>query len=156
MICKSENITKMICEFRNDIETLYGNELKSWQIKSTTRNSVRVDEVYDSVKLFNFLNITYEYSQLVLVSNRNFTSFNMQPLAYYNIFPDLKSKIQQKFDGKLDENFLAKVKLMKGPELDSIRIIITEELSCLPNNRSSANDLISFVDNIWIGLKRNL
>ena len=125
MICKSENITKMICEYRNDIEILVGNELTSWQIKSTTANSVRPKEVYDSIRLFNFLNNTDEYSRFVLVSNRNFTRLNMEPLAYYELddFQDFKSKIERKFNGKLEESFLAKLKFVKGPEPDSIRLL---------------------------------
>lgn len=156
MICnKLENITKMICEYKNDIEIMLGNELTSWQIKSTTGNSVRSEEVYDSIRLFNFLKDADRYSMFVLVSNRNFTRFDMSPLAYHKLdgFPDLKSKIQRKFDGKLEENFLAKIKFMKGPEPYSIRSIISQQLSCLPNKRSLPEDLISFIDNIWIGLK---
>jgi hypothetical protein len=42
---------------------------------------------------------------------------------------------------------------MKGPETYSIRSIISQQLSCLPNKKSVSEDLISFVDNIWIGLK---
>jgi hypothetical protein len=79
----------------------------------------------------------------------------MKLLAYYELddFPDLKSKIQQKFDGKLDENLFPKIRFTKGPEPDTIRSVISEELSCLPNHRLFVKDLISFVDNIWIGLK---
>jgi hypothetical protein len=81
MICnKSENITKMICEYKNDIEIMFGNELTSWQIKSTTGNSVRAKEVYSSIRLFNFLKDTHNYSRFVLVSNRNFTRLDMKPL----------------------------------------------------------------------------
>jgi Cap4 dsDNA endonuclease len=156
MICnKSENITKMICEYKNDIEIMFGNELTSWQIKSTTGNSVRPEEVYSSIRLFNFLKDTDKYSRFVLVSNRNFTRHDMKPLACYGLdhFLDLKSKIQRKFDGKLEENFLTKIKFMKGPEPDSIRSIISQQLSCLPNKKLLLEDLIFFIDNIWIGLK---
>jgi hypothetical protein len=160
MICKSENITKMICEYRNDIEILVSNKLTSWQIKSTTANSVRPKEVYDSIRLFNFLNNTDEYSRFVLVSNRNFTKLNMEPLAYYELddFQDVKSKIERKFNGKLEESLLAKLKFVKGPEPDSIRSIISQELSCLSREKKDMKKsvlecLISFVDNIWIGLK---
>jgi hypothetical protein len=145
----------MICEYKNDIEIMFGNELTSWQIKSTTGNSVRPEEVYSSIRLFNFLKDTDKYSRFVLVSNRNFTRHDMKPLACYGLdhFLDLKSKIQRKFDGKLEENFLTKIKFMKGPEPDSIRSIISQQLSCLPNKKLLLEDLIFFIDNIWIGLK---
>jgi hypothetical protein len=42
---------------------------------------------------------------------------------------------------------------MKGSEPYSIRSIISEQLSCLSNKRLLLDDLISFIDNIWIGLK---
>ena len=156
MIRKSENIAKLVCEYKNDIEVVLDNKLTSWQIKSTTANSLGTKEIYHSVQLFEFLNATNEYSQFIIVSNRNFTKSrtNMKSLIYYelNNFPDLKSNIQEKL-GNLDANFLAKIKFMKGPELDTIRSVMYHELSCLRDNKLFVNDLVSFVDNIWIGLK---
>lgn len=156
MVCKSENITKLVCEYKNDIEVVLDDQLTSWQIKSTTANSLGTKEIYHSVRLFEFLNSTNEYSQFIIVSNRNFTMTrtDMKSLIYYESdeFPDLKSKIQENL-GNLNENLLAKIKFMKGPELDTIRSVVYYELSCLPHNKLIVNDLISFVDNIWIGLK---
>ena len=61
MLCKSENISRIICEYKNDIEILLGDELTTWQIKSTTANSVPPKAVYASIELFNFLNEADEY-----------------------------------------------------------------------------------------------
>jgi hypothetical protein len=41
---------------------------------------------------------------------------------------------------------------MKGPELELIPSIISQQLSHF-NKESIPKDLISFVDNIWIGMK---
>jgi hypothetical protein len=116
---------------------------------------VATKKVFDSVMLFNKINNTDKYAEFILVSNRNFTSFNMAMLVPYSIddLKDVKSKIQRKLDGKLEENFLSKVKFMRGPEPESIHSIIRDELSCLSNPKSLSKDIISFVDSIWIGLK---
>jgi Cap4 dsDNA endonuclease len=74
MICKKGKISKIICEYRNDIEIVVDQKLASWQIKLTSSNKVKFEKVYDSIKLFNHLNTT-KYSQFVLVSNRNFADF---------------------------------------------------------------------------------
>ena len=51
MLCGKDNISKVVCEFKNDIEVHFENlPPTSFQIKSTTRNSVKPEEVYDSVK----------------------------------------------------------------------------------------------------------
>jgi Cap4 dsDNA endonuclease len=154
MICRSECITKIICEYRNDIEIQIGNELTSWQIKYTTSNSVEPRVVFDSIKLFECLDKTYEFSRFVLVSNRNFTKHNMDYMAYYDLakFQDLKSKIEREFNKTLTETFLTKLRFMKGPELELIPSIISQQLSHF-NKESIPKDLISFVDNIWIGMK---
>lgn len=144
------------CEYQNDIEVLSDVEgLSSWQIKSTTKNSPRPEDIYDSIRLFSSLNITGAYSQFVLVSNKNFAGFNMGRLTRYplNEFQDLKSKIQKKFDGKLEDNFLAKVRFLKGPEMDSIHSVISTELSCLYDREWVLDKMISFIDSIWNGLR---
>ncbi len=94
MVCKSENITKLVCEYKNDIEVVLDHQLIfHWQIKSTTANSLGTKEIYHSVRLFEFLNSTNEYSQFIIVSNRNFTMTrtDMKSLIYYESdeFPDL-------------------------------------------------------------------
>jgi hypothetical protein len=107
MICKKENIIKIICEYKNDIEILFSdNRLTSWQIKSTGRNTVSTKKVYESIQLFNLLGDSDRYSEFILVSNRNFAELNMQLLVPYarDQIPDLKSKVQKKFDGKLLTN----------------------------------------------------
>jgi hypothetical protein len=56
MICGKENISKIICEFRNDIEVIFDNQkLRSYQIKFTSDNSLRLEKVYNSIDLFNLL-----------------------------------------------------------------------------------------------------
>jgi len=79
----------------------------------------------------------------------------MELLVPYDLddFPDLKLKIQKYFHGKLQEDFLKKVKLMKGPEPHSINSVISNELSCVHKPKSLSEDIISFVDSIWTGLK---
>ena len=84
MICKKENIIKIICEYKNDIEILFSdNRLTSWQIKSTGRNTVSTKKVYESIQLFNLLGDSDRYSEFILVSNRNFAELNMQLLVPY-------------------------------------------------------------------------
>jgi Cap4-like dsDNA endonuclease family protein len=155
MICKQQKINKIICEYKNDIEVFEDKKLTSWQIKSTTRNTLETKKVYESINLFYLLNNADNYSKFIIVSNRNFTGLNMQMLAYYDMdnFPDLKSKIQREFGGELGNNFLSKVKFMRGPEPETIRSIISDELSCLHNKKSLSQGIISFIDNIWIGLR---
>jgi Cap4 dsDNA endonuclease len=108
MIGKKQDIIKIICEYKNDIEIIScDHRLSSWQIKSTKGNTLPTMEVYESVKLFNRINDTAEYSEFILACNRNFTNMDMQMLVIYKLedFPDLKSKIQKKFDGRLQETF---------------------------------------------------
>lgn len=66
---------------------------------------------------------------------------------------DLKVKIHKKFNGLLDENFLSKIRLTKGPEISTFQLVNSHKLNCLSNNESVLTYLNSIIDDIWIGLK---
>ena len=61
------------------------------------------------------------YSHFVLVSNRNLTKFNMEPLVMYRIgeISTLRKRIDNASKNQFVDEFLSKVRFMKGPIYDS-------------------------------------
>ena len=152
LICGKEEISEIICEYRNDIEVKRNNKaLESYQIKSTTKNTLNIEEVESALNLFNILNRVDNYSQFVVVTNRNPSNFNLQVLSTYTLeeIPGLNERILKRTNHQFDDSFLSKVRFMKGPEFDIAGAVVRDELSCLPNRDSVFKNLFSFIVNVW-------
>ena len=83
MYCNIDKISRIICEYRNDIEILheeYG--LSSWQIKTAGSAKLSKKEIIDSLNLFKALNKKKEYSRFVLLCDNQFIHTSLEPLTY--------------------------------------------------------------------------
>ncbi|HXS60155.1 MAG TPA: dsDNA nuclease domain-containing protein, partial [Candidatus Sulfopaludibacter sp.] len=75
MYCKKVELLRIICEYKNDIETENINhDLWSWQIKSTNLTKLSKEEILKSLDLFYELNRNNNYSRFILVCNKDISS----------------------------------------------------------------------------------
>jgi hypothetical protein len=153
MYCKKVELLRIICEYKNDIETENINhDLWSWQIKSTNLTKLSKEEILKSLDLFYELNRNNNYSRFILVCNKDISSTSMERIIYYSVF-EMDQKLQTLIQGKfIDKDFVSKIYFLKGPDTDSINSVIKDEMSCISNKDHFFKSLFSLIDEIWGGL----
>lgn len=156
MYCRKENILKIICEYKNDIEVVYVKEgIWSWQIKRTDDSKLSKQEILKSIELFNSISTSDTYSNFVLFCNKDLVYTKLKKLELYtlkdleNEFPDFSNILQGK---NFDQNFLSKLYFMKGPDLEEISAVIKDDMTGIIDKDNFLDQLNTLIDQIWSGI----
>lgn len=156
MYCNTEKIARIICEYKNDIEIeMEDFGLCSWQVKKTDLPKLSKKEIFESIELFSQINETGNYSRFVLTCNKDLANTHLdridwRPFSYLrNRYPSFERMLQKL---NYDSAFMSKLYFIKGPEPDSIRAVIKEEMNCISDKDNFLNQLNVLIDQIWAGI----
>ncbi|WP_148686774.1 dsDNA nuclease domain-containing protein [Candidatus Nitrosocosmicus hydrocola] len=156
MYCDTERITKIICEYKNDIEIeMEEIGLCSWQVKKTDAPKLPKNEIIESIKLFHHINKTGNYSRFILTSNKDLANTNLPRVDLRQIsylrekFPRFGNMLREL---SYDPIFMSKLYFIKGPDTDSIRSIIKDEMKCISDKDNFLDQLNTLIDKIWNGI----
>jgi len=156
MYCDVERFAKIICEYKNDIEIeMEDSELCSWQVKKTTSPKLSKKEIFESIELFHQINETGNYSRFILTCNKDLANTDLNRVELRS-FSYLRNQFSE-FDKMLQKlpyapTFMSKLYFIKGPDTDSIKSVIKDEMKCISDKDNFLDQLDTLIDRIWSGI----